>query len=170
MVEIVVYDGSQYRPAIRELFWEYLQWANERINQEYSVSFDVAAILEQDLLDLGKFLHPAGRLLLGLVDGEPQGIACLKHLEENCGEVKRMFVRPAARKLGLGSALLDRLLVEAAQMGYQRVRLDSARFMEGAHRLYQKFGFQEIEPYPGSEIPLDFQKNWVFMQKDLPRG
>jgi hypothetical protein len=39
--------------------------------------------------------------------------------------------------------------------------------MTDAHRLYRTFGFTEIEPYAGSEIPPDYQSNWVFMQKDL---
>lgn len=56
---------------------------------------------------------------------------------------------------------------EKARLGYHCVRLDSARFIVDAHRLYRSFGFCDIEPYPGSEIPPDYQCNWVFMEKQL---
>ena len=115
-------------------------------------------------------MPPSGRLLLGSVDHHPAGVACLKSLGDECGEIKRMYVRPDWRRIGLGGALLERLLAEAAQIGYQRIRLDSARFMVDAHRLYRTFGFEEIEPYEGSEIPPGFQSQWVFMQKDIVPG
>jgi predicted N-acetyltransferase YhbS len=78
-----------------------------------------------------------------------------------------MYVRPTSRRIGLGRALIERLLSEANQVGYRRVRLDSARFMVDAHRLYRAFGFREIEPYSGSEVPVSYQSHWVFMQKDI---
>ena len=78
-----------------------------------------------------------------------------------------MYVRLEARRMGLGRVMLQMLLDEAAQLGYTTIRLDSACFMTEAHQLYRSMGFEEIEPYEGSEIPPDFQHNWVFMQKDL---
>jgi GNAT superfamily N-acetyltransferase len=95
------------------------------------------------------------------------GIAFLKALTGTIGEVKRMYVQLEARNQGLGRALLDQLLEEARQIGYQLVRLDSARFMTEAHKLYRRSGFREIEAYEGSEIPQEFQKNWLFMEREL---
>ena len=98
------------------------------------------------------------------------GIATLKHLTKDCCEIKRMYVRPASRRIGLGRRLVERLFLEATQMGYTKARLDSARFMQDAHRLYRKLGFYEIEAYEGSEIQPEFQRHWVFMQRDLANG
>lgn len=167
MIEIQAVDDDQCDHIIREIFWEYLQWVNARIYDEYGVSFDIAEILERDMQGLSIFMPPSGRLLLGFIDGQPAGIVCLKPVEGDCAEVKRLYVRPSSRKLGLGHALVARLLEEAARLGYRCVRLDSARFMVDAHRLYRSFGFCDIEPYPGSEIPPDYQCNWVFMEKQL---
>lgn len=58
MIEIIVVDSEQYHPVIREIFREYLQWANERIQQEYDISFEIDALLEHDMQDLGKFMPP----------------------------------------------------------------------------------------------------------------
>jgi GNAT superfamily N-acetyltransferase len=157
-------------PEIRALFWEYLRWANERLNREYELRFDIHSMLEEDMQDLDKFMPPHGRLLLADRGASPAGIACLKALREGIGEVKRMYVRPQDRGAGLGRALLQQLLHEAAAIGYGRVRLDSARFMTQAHRLYHTFGFREIPPYEGSEIPVAHQSHWVFMELDLVPG
>ena len=117
--------------------------------------------------DLDKFLPPGGRLLLVRCDGQMAGIACMKGLDPETGEIKRMYVRPANRRRGVGRALVRRLLAEAQAIGYRRVRLDSARFMVAAHALYRSLGFREIEPYEGSEIPKAYQAHWVYMERDL---
>jgi GNAT superfamily N-acetyltransferase len=166
--QVIIADREQHAPQIRELFWEYLQWANSRVNEEFKVSFDIATLLEGDMKDLGKFMPPSGRVLLCYAGNDLAGIACLKQLMPSIGEIKRMYVRPGNRKKGLGRALINRLLQEAQQIGYQLVRLDSARFMKEAHQLYRSIGFQEIAAYPGSEIPKDFQGNWVFMEMPVP--
>lgn len=166
-VQIIIADPEQHALQIRELFWEYLQWANAKLTAEFNVSFDIAAMLEGDMQDLGKFMPPGGRLLLGYAGKDLAGIACLKQLTPRIGEIKRMYVRPTNRKTGLGRAMLNRLLQEAQSVGYHIVRLDSARFMKEAHQLYRSTGFEEIAAYAGSEIPKEFHGHWVFMEMTL---
>jgi ribosomal protein S18 acetylase RimI-like enzyme len=168
MIQIIIAYEEQHSQPIRELFWEYLQWANAKVGENFRVSFDIATMLEEDMNTLDKFMPLKGRLLLGYVENQPAGIACLKALTDTIGEVKRMYVRPQDRKIGLGRALLNQLLEEAHQLGYERVRLDSASFMKEAHQLYRTSGFREIEAYEGSEIPKEFQDHWIFMERELP--
>ena len=165
--QVIIADKEQHAPQIRELFWEYLQWANARVNEDFQESFDIVTMLEDDMQDLDKFMPPKGRLLLGSTGEDLAGIACLKALTPSIGEVKRMYVRPTHRKAGLGRALLNRLLEEAQHIGYELIRLDSAQFMKEAHQLYRSIGFKEIAAYEGSEIPKEFQEHWVFMEMDL---
>ncbi len=167
MSEIIIADPVQHVAQIRELFWEYLEWGNLRVEEEYGVRLDIRAMLEEDMSHLDKFIPPCGRLLLGYVDNRLAGSACLKELKGDTGEVKRMYVRPEYRKMGLGRTLLDRLVEEAGQIGYGQLRLDSAGFMSDAHRLYRAAGFRDIKAYAESEIPSEFQKYWVFMERDL---
>lgn len=167
---MITASKDSHAAQIRELFWEYLQWANAKVNDEFRVNFDIETMLEADMQQLDKFMPPKGRLILGYAEEQLAGIACLKYLAPGIGEIKRMYVRPGNRKRGLGHALLNQLLVEAVQIGYERVRLDSARFMKDAHDLYQRTGFSEIEAYEGSEIPKEFQKHWVFMEMELRGG
>jgi GNAT superfamily N-acetyltransferase len=152
---------------VRKLFCEYLQWANGRLYEEFGVNFDIESILERDMAQLEIFLPPQGRLLLATEESQAIGIACLKRIREDIGEIKRMYVRPEFQGKGIGRVLLESLVAEAKQIGYATIRLDSARFMKSAHSLYRSAGFQVIEPYPESEIPPQFQKHWVFMEKKL---
>ena len=78
-----------------------------------------------------------------------------------------MYVRPAFRGKGIGRSLLEKLIEAAREIGYWRLRLDSATFMTEAHRLYHSLGFKDIEPYPESEIPAALHQHWVFMELAL---
>jgi GNAT superfamily N-acetyltransferase len=167
MTSIHQAETAEDQSKVRELFWEYLQWANERLNEEFGIDFDIEPMLERDMAKLEIFLPPHGRLLLATEESQSAGIACMKRIREDMGEIKRMYVRPEFRGKGVGRVLLEALIAEAQQMGYPIVRLDSARSMKAAHSLYRSAGFQEIAPYPESEIAPEYQRHWVFMEKQL---
>jgi GNAT superfamily N-acetyltransferase len=167
MIQIIRANKEQHIQVMRELFQEYLEWGNTKLYEEFGVKFDTPELVASTMQHLDDFMRPKGRLLLGYVEEQPMGIACLKPLTDSIGEVKRMYVHPQARNRGLGRALLNQLLEEAKQIGYERVQLDSARFMTSAHELYRSAGFHEIEAYEGSEIPKEFQNHWIFMEKLL---
>ena len=160
-------DDDSDRSSVRELFWEYLQWANAGVNEAFNVNFDIETMLEEDMATLEKFRPPEGRLLLATEGEQAAGIGCLKSLRTGVGELKRMYVRPEFRGRGLGRALFESLLAEASIAGYRSIQLDSAGFMHAAHGLYRSAGFRDIDPYPESEIPAEFQKHWVFMEREL---
>lgn len=165
MTSIHQAETDEDRALIRELFWEYLEWANRRCNEEYGIDFDITSMLEQDMAKLEVFVPPYGRLLLATEGARAAGIVCMRRIRKDIGEIKRMYVRPEFRGRGIGRALLEALIAEAQEIGYPTVRPDSTRFMEVAHSLYRSAGFHEIEPYTESEIPPEFQQYWVFMEK-----
>lgn len=160
-------ETDLHKQYVRDLFWEYLQWANQNVNKNFDINFDIAAMLEDDMVTLSKFLPPDGRLLLAEVNDQIAGLACMKKLSDDICEIKRMYVRPAFRGKGVGRALLQGLIDAARQMRYPIMRLDSANFMKEAHALYRSAGFQEIDAYEGSEIPKEFHQHWVFMELPL---
>src|SRR5690349_20623646 len=81
-----------------------------------------------------------------------------------------MWEDPWHRRAGTGRAMLDRLIAEAGEAGYVRVRLDSPDFMTAAHELYYSRGFKDTQPYSGTEVPDVYWSYWVFMEKSLPRS
>jgi ribosomal protein S18 acetylase RimI-like enzyme len=166
-LEIHQIQPERDRAHVDELFWEYLQWADTRLRQELGVDLDIETLHEQTMRELHKFAPPHGRLLLARQASQVAGIACLREIKPGVGEIKRMYVRPAFRRQGIGRALTERLLSEARAIGYTSLRLDSTCFMQAAHALYRSLGFRQIEPYPESEIPPLFQSHWVFMEMNL---
>jgi ribosomal protein S18 acetylase RimI-like enzyme len=155
---------------VRDLFWEYLQWLNHAFNQAFQTNFDISTavtVLENDMNDIGKFMLPNGRLLLARADTDVMGCVCMRTIGQGVAEVKRMYVRPPARRAGVGRALLDALIADLQGGRYAVLRLDTAPFMHQAQALYRSWGFQEIAPYPESEVPEAFWPHWVFMERPL---
>jgi putative acetyltransferase len=108
----------------------------------------------------GDYGHPFGRLLLAIADdGDAVGCAALRPLQPGIGEMKRMFVRPGHRGIGIGKKLALAILDEAAKIGFERIRLDTAPTMTEAMGLYESLGFRRIEPY--RHYPVD---EIVFME------
>lgn len=150
--------------VVKDLFWEYLTWANDMNDREFGLRLDIANMLEDDMANLGKFMPPDGRLILAQYDGFTAGCVCLKKLKPGIGEVKRLYVKPSFRGKGIGKMMVGTLLEEARKIGYGIIRLDSTRYMVNAHDLYRSFGFQEIAPYSESEIPNEYHVHWIFME------
>ncbi len=105
----------------------------------------------------GEYAPPRGALLLALVDGEPAGCGALRPLHDvdypNACEMKRLYVRPAYRRFGIGRALTQDLLDHGLQAGYSNLLLDTLDDMEAARGLYASLGFEEIPPYYFNPIP-----------------
>lgn len=157
------------RDGLRRLWVEYLRWANDGMAAHYGFRIhDPEPAVERDLEAIAKFLPPSGHLLVAVMEtGAIVGVGGLQRLAPGLAEVKRMYVAPDQRGGGLGRAILEGLIRLAIADGYQRVRLDSPRFMTAAHALYRRAGFREIAPYPDSEIPDDFKPNALFMEIEL---
>jgi ribosomal protein S18 acetylase RimI-like enzyme len=97
----------------------------------------------------GKYATPDGELLLARDrDGAPLGCVGLRPIDpRGCCEMKRLYVAPEARGLGLGKALIVAIIGEAERVGYREMRLDTLPTMAEAIFLYQQAGFRPIEPY-----------------------
>ena len=100
----------------------------------------------------GAYAPPSGRLLLAFHAGAPVGCVALQRVDAWRGEMKRLYVRSSARGAGVGRMLVARVLAEAKSIGYGEVVLDTLPTMIDAQRLYERFGFREIEPYRPNPI------------------
>jgi putative acetyltransferase len=108
----------------------------------------------------GDYGPPVGRLLLAMAeDNAAVGCVALRRLQPGIGEMKRMFVHPGHRGIGLGKRLAAAVLAEAGRLGYVRIRLDAAPTMTEAIGLYGALGFRRIAPY--RHYPVD---DIVFME------
>lgn len=131
---------------VRELFLEYAK------SLGFSLCFQN---FDKELADLpGDYVPPDGRLLLAEHEGRIAGCVALHKLENSICEMKRLYLRPEFRGKRLGRALTERVISEARQIGYSRMRLDTVESaMKDAVAMYRKLGFREIEPYRANPIP-----------------
>ncbi|HTM69515.1 MAG TPA: helix-turn-helix domain-containing GNAT family N-acetyltransferase [Luteimonas sp.] len=95
----------------------------------------------------GELVPPKGAFLLARLDGEAVGCGAIKVLARGVGEIKRMWVAPAARGLGIAQRLLEALEAQAAALGLSTLRLDTQRSLVEARALYERNGYREIPRY-----------------------
>lgn len=110
---------------------------------------------EQELASLpAPYARPDGAILLARgADGTPLGVIALKKLEDGVAEIKRLYVRPQARGLGLGKALAAAIIAEGRRIGYAELKLDTLPRLVEAVALYRGFGFEPIPPYGSYPYP-----------------
>lgn len=135
--------------------------AARTILREYASSLAVDLSFQNFEAELaalpGEYGAPSGRLLLALVDGALAGCGGFRALADaddaNACEMKRLFVRPAFRRFGLGRLVAQALLEEARRAGYSAMLLDTLDEMEAARELYASLGFVEVAPYYFNPLP-----------------
>ena len=142
-IDIVVPDLAHEITAVADIF------------REYALALGVDLCFQDfdaELANLpGDYGAPRGALLTALVDGLLAGCCALRPLDSadypNACEMKRLYVRPAFRGLGLGRQLAEITLDCARAAGYNCILLDTLSEMETARSLYEDLGFEEIPPY-----------------------
>lgn len=148
-IELQLAEGPALVDVARTLFREYAE----------ALGVDLAfQAFDAELAELpGEYAPPGGALLVALVDGQPAGCGALRALHDadypNACEMKRLFVRRAFRRFGLGRLMAQALMDLATQAGYGTLLLDTLDDMEAARGLYASLGFVEIPPYYYNPIP-----------------
>ena len=109
-----------------------------------------------------KYGEPAGRLYLAEWDGAAAGCVALHRLNDTLAELKRLYVRPAFRRLGIGRALTLKIIEEARAAGYRTLQLDTQPFLPEAIRLYHELGFEDMPDF--NDSPLE---TTIYMKREL---
>lgn len=105
---------------------------------------------------------PAGYFLIATLDGRAVGCGALKVQSARVGEIKRMWVAPAARGIGIGRRILSALEEQALQAGLSVLRLDTNETLQEALNLYRRAGYREVPAF--NENP--YAHHW-FEKKEL---
>ena len=141
-------------PEIKELLTEHLRSLAE-----------ITPAKSMHALDLDKLRKPDVTFWSVWAGGELLGCGALKELSPDHGEIKSMRTTKPHLRTGVGSAIIQTILVEATRRGYRRLSLETGarEYFHPAHRLYQKHGFKNCPPFG------DYRDdpNSVFMTKEL---
>lgn len=139
---------TEFAPSMRDAFIALLR--------EYEASLNVSLCFQNFEEELACFPDgyqpPDGALIFATAGrgADLLGMVALRRLDDSKCEMKRLYVRPAARGQSLGRQLVDECLRQAKSAGYRAMRLDTLDTMTTAQQLYRDYGFREIGNYNGS--------------------
>ena len=127
-------------------------WAvARRLIEEYGASLGIDLSFQDFQREIAslrtEYAPPAGVLLLAEHHDSFVGCGAYRKLSDTTCEMKRLYVAPAGRGLGIGRALAVRLIADARACGYLAMRLDTLPAMAAARAMYATLGFREIPPY-----------------------
>jgi putative acetyltransferase len=100
-----------------------------------------------------EYSPPQGAFLLAVEESRSLGCVGLRQHAPDIGEIKRLFIAPAARGRGLGRLLAEAIVAAGRQRGYRQLLLDTLASMNQAHALYASMGFRPTAPYRYGPVP-----------------
>ena len=144
-MKIIHVRTAKHLGEIRQLFREY----------ENFLGVDLCFQgFEEELARLpGKYASPKGSLLLAVDGKNTAGCVALREFNDGTCEMKRLYLRPKYRGVGLGRKLAKKIIEEAARIGYSSIRLDTLKNLKEAMGLYESLGFKQVEPYYDNPLP-----------------
>jgi putative acetyltransferase len=135
---IHVHTEDEYAAAAN-LFKQYAHWLNIDLSFQH---------FNEELEQLKKMYgYPNGGIILCMTASAYVGCIAIRKIDEDIAELKRMYVKPAFQKLGIGQSLLQHALLLAKKYNYKKIRLDTLSNMTPAIHLYTRNGFYEIPAY-----------------------
>jgi GNAT superfamily N-acetyltransferase len=124
-----------------------------RLPEDFDVDQMLAAPAEE-------LKAPHGAFFVAWMGGRPVGCGAVRKLDEETGEVKRMWIDPSARGRGVGKGLLLALENEARNLGCRCVRLDTSSYLTEAEALYRSSGYEEIAAYNDNPYAAFWFEKW----------
>ncbi|MBA3241273.1 MAG: GNAT family N-acetyltransferase [Acidobacteria bacterium] len=142
--------------SLQELFREY--WSSLGLSGDFQQ-------FSEELRSLPRpYTPPSGCLLLASRGGQTVGCMALRAITADKAEAKRLFVRAPCRGLGIGKALLGRIIDEACEAGYRQLFADTLPHMKSALSLYAQTGFVQVTPYSRRPTP-----GAIYLELDLSK-
>ncbi len=160
-MNIEIIPAYAYPQEVRTLFSEYTEMLISG-DSSFLNYLDMQHYDDEVKYPEAKYGTPYGRLYIAYYDKELAGCIGLKRIDRQNCEMKRLYVRPQFRGKQIGNQLISKIIIDAKQIGYSYMLLDTLPFLQNAIHMYKKYGFYEIERY--NDNPMT---NSVYMKLDL---
>lgn len=154
--------------AVRTLCWEYRDYLQtfpspevDYVRKGYSIEA-YTALMDQLEADS---LPPDGGCVLVVDEDAPVGCGMFHTLAPGTAEIKRVYVRPEGRGIGLGRKITQTLVDRIRDQGFSRILMDTSRIQAPAHALYLSMGFIERGPY--QDVPDEMIERMHFYEMPL---
>lgn len=171
MIEFVPFDLNVHKKTFIKMNEELITWISDQLKKNFQINAtsivgqEISEYVAEHIQDFSNLKPPKGIIYLLKAKESIIGMGALKKLEQNVGEIKRMYIRPPWRGRGYGKQLLNKLLEKGKEFGLSTFRLETSKFMKVAQHIYKSNGFVEIEEYPEVETPVILRQYQVFMEK-----
>ncbi|MEM1284302.1 MAG: GNAT family N-acetyltransferase [Pseudomonadota bacterium] len=147
---------------------DYLRFAVARHQDATGQVIDPEEQLQHTVAQIDEFLGPDGRFIVARSpDGDLIGMVLLHRLTNGKGEIKRLFVSPEARGMGIAGRLMERLETEARAMNLSVLYLDTSSGLHEAIAFYRSLGFQDAPFDQASVQDPEIARHLVIMEKRL---
>ena len=139
MADYLIAETNEDYKIAAILFKAYAAWLNVDLSFQH---------FDEELTELKTMYGaPCAGLILCKQEDEFIGCVGIRKIDSSVAELKRMFIKPAFQKQGMGKELLQRAVELAQALNYKAIRLDTLNYMIPAINLYKKYGFYEIPAY-----------------------
>lgn len=155
-IEILEVQNNEQLAEIKALFQGYAALVQKTVHgYSNGVLTDIPKLP-------GEYILPEGMLLLAFCDGKVAGCIGLRKLTSSTCEMRRLYVKPEFRAMGIGRKLALASIEKGQALGYSFMRLDTIPHFREAVALYEAMGFKRIERY--NDVPL---RDAIFMELDF---
>ena len=151
---LVCIDSVDQLSCCKEIQLEYTKWIASMLKREHDISLssdNINLLMDEIRFNWPLYSGSLGRFFLAYIGKSPGGMAGIKYISTDVCELKRLYVSPMHRRVGLGRNLVERLLAAAHILGYRQVRLETLDFMLEAIQLYESLGFVRSPEFAGTE-------------------
>jgi GNAT superfamily N-acetyltransferase len=168
---LVPYNDAIHRMSLFDLEIEHASWIANEVKTRYGIELvpqgnSIRDVVESIFPMLTSIKPPEGIIYILEVDGIAEGMGVLRKQSDGIAEIRRMYIRPKYRGMGLGKEMVERLEEKAREFGYLTLKLDTSEFMVAALHIYRKMGFKESEAFSDGSTRLG-EGIRIYMEKQL---
>lgn len=137
-------EHPEFLPALKTLLLEYGKYMYSELGL---VAGKDSFYEELKILPTPNYQPQNGTFIIALIENTTAGCVAVKKFNEGSCEMKRMYIRPTCRRMGIGKLFCEYVIKWSRNAGYSNVLLDTNEEMTEAISLYRKYGFADISPY-----------------------